>query len=429
MIWSIAWKNVWRSKVRSLVVMIAVMLGLFAGIFSAALMNGMMEQRIKSAISNEISSIQLHNPKYLENKEILFNISSSDSIVRSIEEMPEVKAVSKRIKLTGMAKTARTGTGVIIYGIDPEKEKKVTDIYTKICDSTSLVVNKNFTDPLRIQNHLKDSCGTYFENAKRNPIVIGEKLAKKLKVKIRSKIVISLQRADGSPTEGAFRVIGIYKTNNTMFDEMNIFVRSQDLENLTGLDSTKSHEIAILLNDNEQCDEVEATLNAEYPLLSVMTWEEIQPDLGMMSGYMNAMLYIFIIIILLALGFGIVNTMLMVVLERIKELGMLMAVGMNRSRVFKMIMLETIFLSITGAILGMIISSLCINHYAVSGINLSKWAGGLEAIGYEAILYPSINLDFYFGVAVMVVLTGIIAAIYPAIKALKLNPAEAVRSE
>ena len=429
MIWSIAWKNVWRSKVRSLVVMIAVMLGLFAGIFSAALMNGMMEQRIKSAISNEISSIQLHNPKYLENKEILFNISSSDSIVRSIEEMPEVKAVSKRIKLTGMAKTARTGTGVIIYGIDPEKEKKVTDIYTKICDSTSLVVNKNFTDPLRIQNYLKDSCGTYFENAKRNPIVIGEKLAKKLKVKIRSKIVISLQRADGSPTEGAFRVIGIYKTNNTMFDEMNIFVRSQDLENLTGLDSTKSHEIAILLNDNEQCDEVEATLNAEYPLLSVMTWEEIQPDLGMMSGYMNAMLYIFIIIILLALGFGIVNTMLMVVLERIKELGMLMAVGMNRSRVFKMIMLETIFLSITGAILGMIISSLCINHYAVSGINLSKWAGGLEAIGYEAILYPSINLDFYFGVAVMVVLTGIIAAIYPAIKALKLNPAEAVRSE
>jgi len=429
MIWSIAWKNVWRSKVRSLVVMTAVTLGLFAGIFSSALMNGMMEQRIKAAISNEISSIQLHEPKYLENKEIQFYINNADSVVANIEKNPEVKAVSKRIKLAGMAKTARTGTGIIIYGIDPEKEKNVTAINSKICDSTSLAEKRLITDPSVIHNYLKDSCGTYFENVRSNPIVIGEKLAKKLKVRIRSKIVISLQRVDGTPTEGAFRVIGIYKTNNTMFDEINIFVRSKDLEDLTGLDSTKAHEIAILLNDNEKCKEVEKTLQSEYPLLNVMTWQEIQPDLGMMTEYMNVMLYVFIIIILLALGFGIVNTMLMVVLERIKELGMLMAVGMNRSRVFKMIMLETIFLSICGAILGMIISSIVIDYVADKGIDLTKWAGGLEAIGYEAVLYPSINLTFYFGVAILVVLTGILASIYPAIKALRLNPAEAVRSE
>jgi ABC-type lipoprotein release transport system permease subunit len=364
MIWSIAWKNVWRSKGRSLVVMTAVTLGLFAGIFSAALMNGMMEQRIDAAISNEISGIQLHNPKYLENKEIQFSISNADSIVKSIKKMPGVKAVSRRIKLTAMAKTARTGTGVIIYGIEPVNEKKITDIYSLICDSTSIVKIKHFTNPVRIHKYLKDSCGTYFKNVKKNPILIGEKLAKKLKVKIRSKIVISLQRSDGTPTEGAFRVIGIYKTNNTMFDEMNVFVRSKDLENLSGLDSTKAHEIAILLNDNDKCDEAKKTLQSTFPSLNIMTWKEIQPDLGMMAGYMNAMLYIFIVIILLALGFGIVNTMLMVVLERVRELGMLMAVGMNRSRVFRMIMLETIFLSITGAIMGMIISSLVIWYWS-----------------------------------------------------------------
>ncbi len=429
MIWSIAWKNIWRSKVRSLVVMIAVTLGLFAGIFSAALMNGMMQQRIDAAISNEISSIQLHNPKYLENSEIQFSIKNADDLVAKIEKMPDVKAVSKRIKLSAMAKTARTGTGVTIYGIDPDQEKRVTEIYSKICDSASLVDNRHFSDPARIDRYLKDSCGTYFENAKRNPIVIGERLAKKLKVKIRSKIVISLQRVDGTPTEGAFRVIGIYKTNNTMFDEMNIFVRAVDLENLTSLDSTTAHEIAILLNDDEKTNEIKSTLQTEYPKLDVMTWREIQPDLGMMTEYMNYMLYIFIIIILLALGFGIVNTMLMVVLERIKELGMLMAVGMNRSRVFRMIMLETIFLSITGAILGMIISSLVINHFATAGIDLTAWAGGLEAIGYNAVLYPSINMTFYIGVTVLVILTGILASIYPAIKALGFNPAEAVRSE
>jgi len=429
MIWSIAWKNVWRSKVRSLVVMIAVTLGLFAGIFSAALMNGMMQQRIDAAISNEISSIQLHNPKYLENNEIQFSIKNANEVVSKIENMPDVKAVSKRIKLTAMAKTARTGTGVIIYGIDPYKEKKVTEIYSKIPDSAFLAENMHFTDPERIHNYLKDSCGTYFENAKRNPILIGQKLAKKLKVKVRSKIVISMQRLDGTPTEGAFRVIGIYKTNNTMFDELNIFVRASDLENLTGMDSTSTHEVAVLLKEDEKIDEVKNTLQTDYPQLDVMTWQEIQPDLGMMTQYMNYMLYIFIIIILLALGFGIVNTMLMVVLERIKELGMLMAVGMNRSRVFRMIMLETIFLSITGAILGMIISSIVINHFGKAGIDLTEWASGLEAIGYEAILYPSINMTFYIGVTILVILTGILASIYPAIKALRLKPAEAVRSE
>lgn len=429
MIWSISWKNVWRNKTRSLVVMIAVTLGIFAGIFSSALMNGMMQQRIESAIGNEISSIQIHHPNYLENNEIQYSIDDADEIVRKIEEMPEVKSVSKRIKLTGMAKTARTGTGIVIYGINPEQEKKVTNIYKKICDSASVVEKRNFRDIERIEEYLKDSCGTYFSKQRRNSIVIGEKLADKLNVKIRSKIVVALQRYDGTPTQGAFRVVGLYNTNNSMFDERNIFVKSDDLAELTGIDETKAHEIAILLYDNDKCNEVKKKLQAEYPGLDVMTWQEIQPDLGMMTEYMNLMLYIFIIIILLALGFGIVNTMLMVVLERIKEIGMLMAVGMNRARVFSMIMLETIFLSITGAILGMILSSLIINHFEKAGIDLTRWAGGLEAIGYEAVLYPSININFYIGVTILVILTGILASIYPAIKALRLNPADAVRSE
>jgi putative ABC transport system permease protein len=428
MIWSISWKNVWRNKLRSLVVMIAVTLGLFAGIFSSALMYGMMKQRIESAISNETSSIQLHNPKYMENNEIQFYISKSDSLENIIESFPEVKAVSKRIKISGMAKTARTGTGVNIYGINPEKEKLVTEIYNKIPDSAELV-ERGFHSAERISRYLNDSCGSYFENVKRNPVVIGEKLAKKLNVRIRSKIVIAVQQLDGTPTEGAFRVTGIFKTNNTTFDEMNLFVRDIDLQRLTGLDADQTHEIAVLLKDESILNSTQEKFKNRFPALDVMTWQELQPDLGMMTQYMNVMLYIFIVIILLALGFGIVNTMMMVVLERVKELGMLMAVGMNKARVFRMIMLETIFLSITGAILGMAISSIIINHFSESGIDLSRWAGGLEAIGYEAIIYPAINSEFYFGVTVLVILTAVLASIYPALKALKLNPAEAVRSE
>jgi ABC-type antimicrobial peptide transport system permease subunit len=148
----------------------------------------------------------------------------------------------------------------------------------------------------------------------------------------------------------------------------------------------------------------------------------------MYTSAMNYYLMIFMIIILLALGFGIVNTMLMAVLERIKELGMLKAVGMSRKRIFRMIMMETIFLGLTGAFVGMAISYLMIWWTGRTGLDLSSlYQEGFEAIGFSPILYPSIGPDSFIQITLMVILTGILASIYPARKALKLNPCEALR--
>jgi ABC-type lipoprotein release transport system permease subunit len=160
-----------------------------------------------------------------------------------------------------------------------------------------------------------------------------------------------------------------------------------------------------------------------------MTWKELQPDLGMITEWLDVMLYVIMVIILLALGFGIVNTMLMVVMERVKELGMLMAIGMNKIRVFSMIMLETIFLSITGGVVGMIISALLVNYYGEAGISLESFSKGFEAIGYSPVLYPEIGVQFYLTITFLIIVTAIVACIYPALKALKLKPAEALRIE
>ena len=120
----------------------------------------------------------------------------------------------------------------------------------------------------------------------------------------------------------------------------------------------------------------------------------------------------------------------MAVLERIKELEMLMAIGMNRQRIFSMIMLETVFLSITGGILGMVIAACVVAYYHNTGIDLTEFAGkGLEEFGFSAMLYPYIGFTFYFILTLMVIGTAILASLYPARKALKLKPAEAVRTE
>ena len=135
------------------------------------------------------------------------------------------------------------------------------------------------------------------------------------------------------------------------------------------------------------------------------------------------------VLILAALAFGIVNTMLMAVLERTRELGMLAAIGMNRRRIFMMIMLESIFLSFVGGVAGMAVSGIVIAITGSTGINLVKYSEGMEAFGYSAHLYPSIDAQFFVTLTILIVLTGIVSAIYPARKALKLNPVEALRGE
>ncbi|MCD4834518.1 MAG: ABC transporter permease [Bacteroidales bacterium] len=405
MIWSVSWRNVWRSKTRSLVIISAIALGVFAGVYTIAFMLGWVNQRVDNVIKTEVSHIQLHQADYLQTNEVNDYITEVNSIKENIEKNPNVAGVSTRLIATCMISSAETGSGVQMVGIDPENEQKVTNLHTKIID------------------------GAYFEGVKRNPIVIGEKLAKKLKVKVRSKIVVTVTEMDGTLSGGAFRVAGIFKTANSTYDEMRAFVRMEDLQNLIKIDDNVAHEMAVLMNENNIENEMADQLRAEYPNLQIMTWTELMPEMKMLNESMSFMMYIFVVIILLALGFGIVNTMLMVILERVKELGMLMAVGMNRLRVFTMIVLETIFLSLVGGVVGIAFAVVLTIITSNTGVDLSLWAEGLSSAGFDTMVYPEIGINSVIVVTILVILTGILSSIYPARKAIKLNPAEAIRIE
>ncbi|MCX6235117.1 MAG: FtsX-like permease family protein [Bacteroidetes bacterium] len=406
MIWSIAWRNVWRNKLRSLIVIAAVTIGLFGTLFMIALSIGMVDQRIDAAIEHEVSHIQIHHPKFMQDKSPDYFMTGVPAMVDSIRGISGVKAVSSRLALPAMASTAATGTGVMVNGIQPEEEKQVSKIY----------------------DCLKE--GTYFEKEARTPLIlISQKLATKMNAKMGSKIVITLQNMEGVVTYGLFRVGGIYKTSNTMYDEGNVFVRSADLADLTGFDTNNATEIAVLLDNTNKTDEVTALLQAKYSSLSVMPWKELQPMLLTLSSIMDLYSYILMIVILTAMAFGIINTMLMAILERIKEIGMLMAVGMSRKRIFTMIMLETIFLSVTGALIGMVVSYATIQLTGVHGLNFAAWSEGLESFGYSSLVYPVLYNKYYIALTLFVIVTAILSSVYPARKALRFKPAEAIRAD
>jgi ABC-type lipoprotein release transport system permease subunit len=406
MIWSIAWRNVWRNKLRSLIVIAAVTIGLFGTLFMIAMSLGMIDQRIDAAIKHEVSHIQVHDPKFMQDKSPEYYMTGVPAIVDSIRSIGGVKAASSRLALPAMASTAATGTGVMVNGIQPEDEKRVSKIYECIKE------------------------GSYFEKESRTPLIlISQKLATKMNAKMGSKIVITLQNTDGIVTYGLFRVGGIYKTSNTMYDEGNVFVQSSDLADLTGFNPDNATEIAILLENTDQTDEITSRIKARYGHLSVMPWTELQPMLKMMVSLMDVYTYMIMIVILVAMAFGIINTMLMAILERIREIGMLMAVGMSRRRIFTMIMMETIFLSVTGAVIGMVISYATIQLTGIRGLNFAAWSEGLESFGYSSIIYPILYNKYYVALTLFVIVTAILSSVYPARKALRFKPAEAIRAD
>jgi ABC-type lipoprotein release transport system permease subunit len=403
MIASIAWKNIWRNRIRSGVIISAITIGMFAGVFTTTFYKGWMNQRLDSGVETEVSHIQIHHPAFGDNFDLKSYIPEGEAIGKEIAHEDFVNGVSPRLVVQAMIASSETGGGVKIMGIDPEKEKTVTNLYTKVPE------------------------GKYFEGVKRNPILIGQKLAQKLKVKLNSKLVITLQDTQGNITSEAFRVCGIYDANNGMYEELNVFVRKSDLARIVHLDEKVAHEIAVHLKDHEQLTLNTQTIASKHKDLLVQNWKQLAPELGYINEIGDMYIYIFVVIILLSLGFGIVNTMLMVVMERVKEIGMLMAIGMSRFRIFWMLMLETVLLTMTGGALGVLFGLIVSWATQKNGIDLSFYAKGLEDMGYSSLVFPVIEPKMIVIIGLLVLATGIIASIYPARKALKYKPAEAIR--
>lgn len=403
MILNLAWRNIWRNKRRSLIIITAIAVGLLCGLFASAVMFGMGDSLINTTIDRDLGHIQLHTKTFEDDKLLTDTIPAAQKILSEIKTQPNLTGASARLIIEGMISSATSSGGVRITGIVPEDETNVTTIHDQIVT------------------------GSYFESDEANQILLGYKLAENLGIREKSRVVLSFQGLDGSIIYGAFRVTGIFRTESTMFDRSTVFLRESDL--LILLDSEPIyHEIVVRANSVQNVDSIYESLQANYNYLSVKNWKYLAPELKLMDEMIGLQLNIFLGVILFALLFGITNTMLMSVLERVREFGVLMAIGMKKRRVFSMIILETIVLSFIGGIVGMILASITIAYFGIAGIDLSAFAAGMSEWGLSSVLYPTLPLYFYASITVMILFTAVFSAVYPAIKAIRLKPATAIRT-
>lgn len=402
MLTKIASRNIWRSKKRSLIIIIAVSIGLWAGIFMMAFYNGMIEQRVNTAITSELSHIQIHHGGFRKEYEIKYYLPKGRKMLEIINNNSQIKATSGRIIIKGMIASASGSTGITINGVMPDEEQILTNLKGKIIK------------------------GNYFNPEKTNEIILSEKLRKKLKLNLNKKTILTFQDTEGNLASAAFRITALYKTTNTPYDDSNVFVKINDIDSLAGIPNA-INEIAILLKSNTFLDEIQTHLNQKFSETEIKNWKEIAPELGLTVSVGDQMVFIFMGIILLALAFGIVNTMMMAVLERTREIGMLLALGMNKFKIFMMILMETFFLILAGCPIGILLAFATIGITQKNGIDFSRFSDVYSSFGYSSIIYPNLTSRQFVIIMILVLLTALFSALFPARRALQLNPAESLK--
>lgn len=400
--WRMAWRNVGRNPRRTLIVGSAIAIGLGATIVAMAVNYGMIFEMVASAIRTEVGHVQVHGRGYDAKPGIAIRIEPGQGVgPELVEDLPEVIAWAPRVRDEGLVSSPRASVGVRLVAIDPTREAQVS------------VLDESVT-----QGH--------FLTGEPRRVLVGERLADRLQVGVGDKVVFSVQDVSGDLTGEAYRIAGLFRTSSRELDEGALFLPIQEAQRLLGIGEAIS-EFVILSNDDRALDALAARLQEKLgPALEVHTWEELRPTLVSMIKIFDQMGWIMYAAIFIAMAFGIANVLLMSLYERIREIGIVLSLGMPPARLVASLLAESLILTLVGVAFGLGLGLLGIWALA-DGIDLSAWADGLDAYGMSPVIVPVVRSSDLTQPLVIAVLTAVLASLWPAVRAVRIRPAEAVR--
>jgi ABC-type lipoprotein release transport system permease subunit len=398
--WRLALRGLGRQPRRSGVVLAAVAIGLGALVLAMALQYGLIEQMVETAIRTEIGDLQAHAREWNEAAPLERRLPEAQSLA-ALADQPTLLGVAPRVRGEGLAQSPRASVGVRVLGADSLREPSVSTLASFVREGAWL-------------------------GAEARRVVIGAGLARRLGVAVGGKLVLSVQDARGDLTGEAFRVGGIVNAPSRELDESVVVVRIDEAQRLYAMPGEIS-ELALRARDAERLDLASAAATrALGEGARVETWRELEPMLVAMLGLFDQMGWIVYAAIFVAMAFGIANVLLMSVFERTREIGVMLAIGMQPARMVAIVTAESVVLVITGVALGLALGFGAI-WLLRDGIDLSAWSEGLREFGVPTLLKPVPRAGDVWAPLWVAGVTALIAGFWPALRAVRIRPAEALR--
>ena len=401
---TLAWRNLWRNHRRTLIMLAAITVGAWAMIFMTALMRGMVDDMLQNGIHNLPGEVQIHHPDYRDDPSINNSIATpDDTLLKALQSAP-VKAWTERVRVPAVISSERDSRGVTLLGVDPENEVKLGFNPDSISE------------------------GRFLSDRTDSGLVIGAKMAERLETRLGKRVVIMSQDPENNIADRGFRIVGIYKAKMASLEEMYVYAGLETVQKLLKMDNTIS-EIAITGNDYRH-------VKGWYPAIKkaagdnrqTLPWYEIDTYLSSMLDMMDGFVLVWIIVIFLALSFGLVNTLVMAVFERVREIGLMQALGMRPGLILYQILLESFLLLFIGLLFGNILAVTTIIPLR-DGIDISVVAQGMEMMGSSSVLYPALKLNDMLLANTVVIILGLLTSILPAWHAARFDPIEALAKE
>ena len=400
----LAWRNIWRNPRRTVIIMIAVIIGVWTMITLTSLMRGMINDMFENGISTLTGDIKIYPAGYHNDPSVDYRIKDFGSILSKIKKtFPQGAAYVSRVRVNAIVSNARHSDGVTLVGIDPETETDVSFIGSGVVSGRELSA------------------------ADKNAIVVGQALLDKFETRIGHKLIMISQNAQNEISSKAFRIVGVYRARLKSTEKLFVFVSKHSAQKMLGIGNAVS-EISIVIKDHQTAELAANNIRniLEDPSIEVYSWKDLLPMLKAYIEIFDGFIILWYLVVFVAMAFGIVNTMLMAVFERMREFGLLKALGMKPKLILRSVLIESGIILILGTIAGNLLALLSVTIISSVGIDLSALATGFEYAGMSSIIYPEIFVKDVVLANIVVLALGLLVSAYPAVKASRITPVEAM---
>ena len=399
----LAFLNIGRNPRRSMITVLAVGVGLAALIFLWGFSDGTNEQMRENVIRLLTGHVQIHALNYKNTLAPELTVPDRELLIQKINSLPHLVAISERVKCEALIGTSEKSRGVILTGIDPIRETKVTEL----------------------QKYIHQ--GEFLANDGAREILIGDRLAEKVELNVGDKAVVMTQAMDGTLSGFSYRVKGIFHTGSQTLDEVSAFISLSSAQELLALEK-ETHEIVIQLDRRKSIPSFMSQLKTALTsdAYEVSRWDEIVPEVEQWAQWSEAIIRTILIAVMIVIGVSIMNTVLMSVFERTRELGVMMAIGTSPGRIIRLILLETFILELFGIALGLVLGYAVTAYFAHVGIAFPELERAFSRSYMSTVTYTRVEIIHVIqSIITLFALTSFIG-LYPAWKAGRMEPIKAI---